>query len=219
MNTSTASNAISQQGTRVRILVEASKLFAEAGYAGTSTRDIADAVGIKQPGLYSHFGSKAEVFRALAEASLNPVLELLDREKRLKNPGAVELARLIRGIAYSLAYSDYNPQWMFGPIPYETEFLPLWEDYLVLTKRLEALITKGKKSGEFRNLNPSMGQEIVINLLSTAMWTPLGLMDDWRPNKKLQKRVDDMVLFCLYGLMADASQADKVYQDSYFTPE
>ena len=64
-----------------------------------------------------------------------------------------------------------------------------------------------------------MGQEIVINLLSTAMWTPLGSMGDWRPNKKLQKRVDDMVSFCLYGLLADASQVDKVFQDSFFTPE
>lgn len=216
MNTSFAANAGSQLSTRERILVEASKLFAQAGYAGTSTRDIADAVGIKQPGLYSHFGSKAEVFKALAEVCLEPMLELLNREKRLKNPAEVELARVVRGLAYSLAYSSYNPQWMFGPFPYEPEFMSLWEDYLVLTKRLEAIIAKGKKGGAFRNLSTSIGQEILINLLSVAIWTPLGAMDSWRPNKKLQKRVDDLIMFSLYGLMADASQVDRAYEESFF---
>ncbi len=53
--------------TRERILTEASRLFAERGYDGTSTRQIADAVGIRQPSLFHHFASKQAIMEALLE--------------------------------------------------------------------------------------------------------------------------------------------------------
>ena len=216
MNTVQRIDTELQPKTRERILIEASKLFSEAGYMGTSTRDIADAVGIKQPGLYSHFGSKAEVFAALAQASLDPMLELVAQEKKLKNSSPVELARLLRGIAYSIAYSSYNSEWMFGPVPLDPEFFPLWQNYLALTNRLEAIVAKGKKSGAFRNISPSIGQEILINNLSVVMWSPLALMADWRSNKKLRKRVDDLVKFALFGIMANASEVEGVFEEADF---
>ena len=216
MNTVQRIDTELQPKTRERILIEASKLFSEAGYMGTSTRDIADAVGIKQPGLYSHFGSKAEVFAALAQASLDPMLELVAQEKKLKNSSPVELARLLRGIAYSIAYSSYNSEWMFGPVPLDPEFFPLWQNYLALTNRLEAIVAKGKKSGAFRNISPSIGQEILINNLSVVMWSPLASMADWRPNKKLRKRVDDLVKFALFGIMANASEVEGVFEEADF---
>lgn len=44
--------------TRHRILDAALTLFAEKGYANVFVAEIADAVGIKAPSLYKHFGSK-----------------------------------------------------------------------------------------------------------------------------------------------------------------
>jgi AcrR family transcriptional regulator len=43
---------------RTRILVEAVRLFAERGYAGTSLQSIADAAGITKPTLVYHYGNK-----------------------------------------------------------------------------------------------------------------------------------------------------------------
>ncbi|MBW2493378.1 MAG: helix-turn-helix transcriptional regulator [Deltaproteobacteria bacterium] len=60
-----------QWPTRELILREASRLFAARGYLGTSTREIAAAVGIQQPSLYNHFASK----QAIAEALLDYDLE------------------------------------------------------------------------------------------------------------------------------------------------
>jgi len=39
-------------GTRQQILLHAARLFGQRGYYGTTTRDIADAVGIRQPSLF-----------------------------------------------------------------------------------------------------------------------------------------------------------------------
>ena len=44
--------------TKEKITEAALTLFAEKGYKGTSVKNIADAVGIKDASLYNHFKSK-----------------------------------------------------------------------------------------------------------------------------------------------------------------
>jgi AcrR family transcriptional regulator len=65
--------------TRQAILDAALDLFARQGYAGTSIRQIARAVGISEAGLYAHFASKRGVYDALiATGGPAVVLGLLD---------------------------------------------------------------------------------------------------------------------------------------------
>jgi AcrR family transcriptional regulator len=52
---------------RERILQEAQRLFMEQGFASVSTRQICSAVGIKQPSLYYHFGSKEGLYLAVIQ--------------------------------------------------------------------------------------------------------------------------------------------------------
>ena len=63
--------------TAERILDAAEELFAERGYAGTSLRDVATAVGIRIPSLYNHFESKEALYAAVFERDLRPVLRAL----------------------------------------------------------------------------------------------------------------------------------------------
>ncbi|MGO1346913.1 MAG: TetR/AcrR family transcriptional regulator [Bifidobacterium psychraerophilum] len=51
--------------TRQRIVEQALSLFASKGFSGTSVKDIADAVGIKDSSLYKHFASKREIFDSI----------------------------------------------------------------------------------------------------------------------------------------------------------
>jgi AcrR family transcriptional regulator len=68
--------------TRQAILDAALKLFAENGYYGTSLRDIATAVGVRESALYNYFPRKEALFEALIVADheykaerLAPILE------------------------------------------------------------------------------------------------------------------------------------------------
>lgn len=53
--------------TKEKITQEALRLFSENGYKGTSVKQIADAVGIKDASLYKHFKSKQEIFDSIVE--------------------------------------------------------------------------------------------------------------------------------------------------------
>src|SRR5881398_3352454 len=53
--------------------------FAEAGYEGTSTEDIARRAGISQPYLFRLFGTKKELFKATASRCFREMLEMFQR--------------------------------------------------------------------------------------------------------------------------------------------
>ncbi|NPA65289.1 MAG: TetR/AcrR family transcriptional regulator [Epsilonproteobacteria bacterium] len=52
--------------TKQAILKEATTLFSELGYKGTSVRKIASKVGIRESALYNHFKNKEEIFLTIA---------------------------------------------------------------------------------------------------------------------------------------------------------
>lgn len=53
--------------TKERIVEEALVLFSQNGYKGTSVKNIADAVGIKDSSIYKHYKSKREIVDAIVE--------------------------------------------------------------------------------------------------------------------------------------------------------
>lgn len=68
------------EATAERILDAAEALFAERGYEGTTLRDVAAAVGIRNPSLYNHFENKESLYAAVLERVIRPVLDLLAAE-------------------------------------------------------------------------------------------------------------------------------------------
>ncbi|WP_232524953.1 TetR/AcrR family transcriptional regulator [Nocardioides mangrovicus] len=62
---------------REQILDAAAALFAEHGYAGTSTRAIAERVGIRQASLYYHVAGKDDLLLELLERSVRPSLDFV----------------------------------------------------------------------------------------------------------------------------------------------
>ena len=63
--------------TADRILSAALRLFAEQGFAATSVRQIATAVGVTDGALYSHFAGKQAIFDRLLESMGPPTPALL----------------------------------------------------------------------------------------------------------------------------------------------
>lgn len=64
------------QPTREVILDTAERLFAERGVDGVAVRDLAREMNLTAPSLYNHFTSKQDLYDAVLERGLGPILEL-----------------------------------------------------------------------------------------------------------------------------------------------
>lgn len=66
---------MSKRNTKEIILLESLRLFSERGYEGVGLRDIAQAVGIRESGIYKHYDSKQNIYDSI----------LLETENRYEN--------------------------------------------------------------------------------------------------------------------------------------
>jgi len=80
---------------RASILTAAMRLFAEKGYAGTSTREICQAAGISKPVLYYHFRSKEHLYQELMIDSFGQFQKVLLRASKVQGPLRQRLARIV----------------------------------------------------------------------------------------------------------------------------
>ncbi len=100
MGTTTATRSTAAE-RRDTVLDAALIEFAERGYAGASTEDIARRAGISQPYLFRLFGTKKELFKASSARCLRETLEMFQRaaegkrgEEALRAIGEAYVAQL-----------------------------------------------------------------------------------------------------------------------------
>ncbi|WSJ15591.1 TetR/AcrR family transcriptional regulator [Nocardia sp. NBC_01327] len=96
------------QTPRAEILDAAAELFTNNGYGSTSTRGIADAVGIRQASLYHHFASKDDILDALLAGTITAPLELAERLAAAPESAAVRLYALARFDVGQLCAARWN---------------------------------------------------------------------------------------------------------------
>jgi TetR/AcrR family transcriptional regulator len=81
---------------RRRVLDAAERVFAERGYAGATTREIADAAGIRKRMLFYYVPSKQALYRAVLERVVHGLVAI--HEQFRNDPGPVGLAEAMEGI-------------------------------------------------------------------------------------------------------------------------
>jgi TetR/AcrR family transcriptional regulator len=86
---------------RQRILAAAEGVFAERGYGGATTREIAERAGIAKRMLFYYFASKEAVYRAVLERVVGGMVGI--HEQFRTDPGPVGLAEAMEGITHFAA--------------------------------------------------------------------------------------------------------------------
>ncbi|WP_322508468.1 TetR/AcrR family transcriptional regulator [Anaerolinea sp.] len=89
--------------SREKIIREASRLFAEYGYRGAKLAEIAQAVGMSEPGLLHHFPSKEHLLIAVLEER-----DRVDRE-RFGQDVLEEHRNLLEGLRALVAHNETVP--------------------------------------------------------------------------------------------------------------
>lgn len=86
---------------RQRILDAAQAVFADRGYAGASTREIAEAAGIGKRMLFYYFANKDAVYRAVLERVVSGLVAV---HAQFQNaPGPIGLGEAIQGVMFFTA--------------------------------------------------------------------------------------------------------------------
>jgi AcrR family transcriptional regulator len=93
---------------REEILDAAAELFTGRGCASTSTRRIADAVGVRQASLYHHFATKDDILDALLAETVDEPLRLAAKLLAEDGPAAPRLYALVVTDVAQLCASRWN---------------------------------------------------------------------------------------------------------------
>jgi AcrR family transcriptional regulator len=152
--------------TRHRILFEASNLFAERGYYGTSTREIARAVGIRQPSLFHHFPSKDAILQHLLSFDLDEAVPFAEAMAAARGEPSVRLYRYLRRDLLHLIGSPYNLSGLYTEeIMAQPAFAPWARKRDRLHTAIERIVRQGMGRGEFVEMHPKLVREAITGIL------------------------------------------------------
>src|SRR5688572_15525670 len=179
------------------ILQKASAMFRERGYATTSMRDLAEAVGIEAASLYNHIQSKAEILQEIIYRTANDCNEHLEDLETKSISNLKKIESLIRFHVQMMLhrFDDYYVMindWAHLSEPYLTNFTTQRRNY---AQKLETIVQEGIKHNEMKPVLPYVA---VLTILSSVR----GLEFWHRSAKKVTPQVmeDNMVMHLISGL-------------------
>ena len=165
-----AAHADADSGTRDLILTVASNLFAVHGYYGTTTREIAEAVGVRQPSLFHHFASKAAIMEALLEHDLARTVPARERIARADAPASVRLYRYLVDEVTHIAGARYNLAGVYTEeVRASPEFEPWHRRRRRLHRAIERIVADGQASGEFIAFDRYLIREALLGILGRTL--------------------------------------------------
>lgn len=154
------------------ILFAAARLFAERGFAGTSTRAIAFASGLRQPSLFHWFPSKEAILEALLERTLAPSLAFAESLAAEGGSAADRLERLLRFDVRHLCAYPFDPTILLAPEARRPGLRRFWTRRERLLGHVRALIAEGVRSGELAPVDPAVAAQAIVGMgESVLLWS------------------------------------------------
>ena len=193
--------------TRERILRAAAALFARRGFYGTSTREVADAVGIRQPSLFYHFPTKHAMLAELLDRDLGQSLERIRRCRAAGGGPAVGLYAYLVEDAAALIRLPFDARGLYNDEVLEDAALAIQraqrED---LHEEFRQVVAEGCATGEFRDIDPDFAQQMITAVVMTTISATGNARVPMDPGERPRRIAD----FVLLGLLRDPADLDRV---------
>lgn len=154
-----------------QILAAAARLFVDGSYAGTATRHIAEAVGMRQASLYYHFAGKPGILAELLEMTVRPALDRVGDLDQVESPEAA-LYLLALHDATSLATLMHN----IGMLPGcpDVAQTPEARDYAEARSELREVYASLAASCGSEDVIDTIGLRQLGDLILTAVESVIG---------------------------------------------
>lgn len=191
---------------RERILVEAGRLFASRGYRATTTRQIAQAVGIRQPSLFHHFPTKDAIVAEILRSDLDEAVPAVEALAADPGPASVRLYRYLRHDVEHLARSPYDLRGIYSEEIMGDPLFAFWNGKrLRLHAAVERIVSDGVAAGLFLPIDTALAREAIAGILIRA----LTLYSGGRTGPPTQFG-DEIASLVLRGLLAEPASLGAV---------
>src|SRR3954453_8692200 len=129
----------------------AARLFAEKGYHGTSTADLAEAMGVQKGSLYAHIASKADLLWEVARegaGAFHAALDAVPEDGPVVDRIRAALRGHLRVVAEQLDVATvFTREWRYLQGERREQFVSERRRY---EERVRALFGEGRERGELR---------------------------------------------------------------------
>ena len=168
-----AANTSRAEATRARLIVAAIAAFAEKGFHGTTTRDIAAAAGMSPAALYVHHRSKEELLYLISRAGHERTLTLVRNSIAVGGTPAEQLRRVVHDFAVHHAERHTESRIV------NYELAALSPEHLVeireIRRKIDAevrdLVESGVASGDFETPHARVASVALLSLgIDLARW-------------------------------------------------
>jgi AcrR family transcriptional regulator len=169
--------------TRSRLIDAAAAAFAERGFHGTTTRDIAAAAGMSPAAVYVHHRSKEELLHQISWRGHQATLDLVRAAAASTDDPAGQLAAIVRAFAVYHARANTSARVV------NYELAALSEEHLAeilemrraITAELRRVVERGVAAGVFDTPDPRMAATVLLSLgIDVARW--YREERDWSPD-------------------------------------
>ena len=167
------SKAQDERATSSKILVAASRLFAEKGFSNVSIRDVCRESGTTAPVIYYYFGSKRGLFEAVVggRISIRGFIDTLGR--------AAEDDNVAKGLELFVdSYLSHFPAEAFEPGLYLRDKATLdpktakmiSADLDRIRTIASRLVQRSMDAGQFRKADPGMAADCLLGMLNRVIF-------------------------------------------------
>ena len=191
---------------RQEILAAATRVFAEKGYASSTTKDIANEADLGESTLYNYFQSKRDILLAIIEEN-HVLFDALFLEMR----GVADRASLVMLFVRSL--DIFTSRLLF----IRTILAEAWVDNDVLnnyvsvrlkqvSQMIEKFITLQVQAGVFRPIDPALGSRLALGMFFSLVLPALRGVEPPPSPEQCQAWAEAVVSFLLDGIRTRPSE-------------
>lgn len=203
---------LSREKRREQITDSAARLFAEFGFTGTTTKEIAAAAGISEASLFQHFGTKAELYAAILDGKAQRICNQSWTDEIGEYAANNEDEKVFRAVALQVGeHCQRDPNFirlmLYAALEKHENAQPFRRRFLYpVFEFLRDYIEKRKHEGFFQECS---AEAAAFAFISTQIYFAMGkiLFRSQMLTVNEEEALADFIKLSLDGLRAGAPQA------------
>jgi AcrR family transcriptional regulator len=187
---------------RAEILASAARLFAERGFANTTTREIAESADVAEGTLYNYFANKREILLAIAHETEAPMEAAVMATEHIRDRNAV-LALVERALDVQESQVHFwrsllAEAWVDDAILQQFVAIRLAQTH----RRLTAFIAERVADRSLRAVDPSLTAQLIMGMFVAVIAPEVRGIKGTRTPEERRALAEAIVDLLLDGILA-----------------